>query len=69
MNHYDRPEGSTQETISGFFDLLSEFHSRYLELFEHYLLDIFDYHCSRCDRCPQNPVTQPSEEENPEGEF
>lgn len=56
----------TKETISDFFDLLSEFHSRYLDLFEHYLLDVFDYH--HCDRCPQTPLSQPPKDA-PEGEF
>jgi hypothetical protein len=64
MDHYDQ----TQVTISGFFDLLSEFHTRYLDLFEHYLLDVFDFHCERCDRCPQTPLSQ-TQEETPEGKF
>jgi hypothetical protein len=45
-----------KDTISDFFDLLSEFHTRYLDLFERFLIDSLD---NPCDSCPQTPLSQP----------
>lgn len=59
MNYYQ-----TKEVISDMFDLLIEFHTRYLKLFEQYLLDTIT---NPCDQCPQTPEVKQQGEK--EGDF